>query len=393
MSPESNALVSDDALRYRIGKESLATALDGAVRFRVRGDGPMASREFVPDSSTTAALLQTRQGGALVQQLRVATKSIAGLEDRSNLKGFVLPKDVDSVMASSTLGGAESHDTYSQLLLRAMGRSAAVDGKVLRDRAQSDSAGIVGMGGEALRAQVQSDRADINGRYRRGVAAWNQDGWIIFRPDVARAMLTSVGAFTPPKGSSMRKATVAADIVNHVPTHEVQHSASPVSGQFYSTPGKWMEEAVAEVLSDTPGVLRRTSMQTGVTPESYAGHLAHDSKVDIGWGHWAPQPRSAAEQAENARNVGRNYLRSQDTMRDLLHLGGFRWRSNEELAATKHFLQEAPAQHLASSLADVISKQHDIAPSRRAELAQRIATVVDSEYGLAELRADFGIKS
>lgn len=372
MTPESNALIGDRALDYRLGKGTMAGALNDSVRYRVTGDGPMDQRSITPDSPLAHQLGQSEAGAKLVQQLRTANGTIKGLEKVENLKGFMLPRDVDAVVAGTTLGGAETGDRASQSLLRAMQRSTAGSSK-------------------ALRGTVRETRDMVNQMYREGVAAWNQDGWILFRPDVARAMLTSADAYRPAKNEKIRSAKLGAEFINQIPAHEVQHSASKVSNQLYGTPGKWMEEAVAQVLSDSPGILNRIARKNGIDEKAYAGKLAHPAAVDLGWKPWAAQKRSAAEQAQVLEAVGRDYDRSQDVMRDLLKLGGFSMGSNAGLEQVKHFLQDKPAQDLPGRIAQAIARQHDIPPSRVAELKRRIPTIVDNEHGIADLRADFGI--
>lgn len=374
LTPATGKLVTDASLDFRLGRGKLAGAIGDSIRFRVTGTGPMSQRTLVPDSPSAQAVMQGREGAALITQLKIAASSIAGLEDRQDLKVFVLPKDVDGTIAASILGGAETGDEQSAMQLAAMGDA---------DAAKSPE----------LRAGVQGFRKEVNAMYRQGVAAWNQSGVIIFRPDVARSMLTAAGLFKPGPGASKLTsgAKLGADIVNHVPTHEVQHSATPVSGEFYSTPAKWMEEAIAEVLSDTPSILRATAAKTGVNVHTYAGHMAHEPKVDLDWADWKPQKRSAAEQKDNEQQVGRNYARSQDVMRSMLSMAGFSWRSNVQVERMKQFLQSEPVETLANRLASTLADRYDVPSDRVGELAKRIGSVIDDKGGLKSLKADFDL--
>lgn len=373
MSAETSELFQNKALAYRLGKGTLAGALNDSVRFRVTGDGPIENRKLVPDSPTAAALMQGKEGAALSGQLKTAMQSMSGFENASNLKGFILPKDVDGVIAGMMVRGLEEANPQMQVLHDAMANN--------KHREVQN-----------VRPFVGQARNFVNNRYKEGVAAWNGDGWITFRPDIARKMLTSVGAYTPPKGSPQRKAAIAADQVNHVPTHEVQHSISPTSRAFYSSPAKWMEEAVSEVLSNTPAIQNRVERKTGVTPQSYAGRLAHPSEVDLGWNGWERPKPSAAQQKKNEQEVSRNYLRSQDVMRDLLRLGGMKFNSNDGITEVRKFLQGAPVESLSERLAMVITEKHGLGPDKVNPLARRIASIVDDKGGLTKLKKDFGLK-
>lgn len=374
MTPTTNALVGDTALGFQWGRQSLAGILNDTVRFRVEGDGKMTERRLVADSAAAQAILDSSAGPKLIKQLDAAKNSLRGLEDRQNLRVFVLPKDVDGVVAASLLDRAEQGERPVKQLFQALN-----DETMRKD--------------PMFRQIAQAQRAQVNGQYRAGVAAWNQGGGIIFRPDVARAMLTAAGAFKPGKDANIvvKSATEGAEMVNHVPTHEAQHSATPVSDAFYSTKAKWLEEAVAETLSSTHQVLERTATKTGVNRFTYAGHMAHEPAVDLGWKDWKPQKRSQAEQEKNKQEVGRNYERSQDTLRTLLGFTGYGFDSAKELARTKRFLQAAPVESLTDRLAAKLVKAWDIDPKRQAELSKRIGSVIDDKGGMPKLQLDFGI--
>jgi hypothetical protein len=357
-------------LSFPIGKGSVAGAINDSLRFRVEGDGPMQSRTLVPDSESAALVANSTAGPKLLKILGTAVASLAGNEKRQDLSTFVLPKNVDGVVATSLLQNAKAN--------------AGLMNALAQPESRSDP---------RARQLFQEQRASVTDDYRRGVAAWNANGTIIFRPDVARMILTSAGAYSPQKGDSegIRSAKWAAELVNHVPTHEAQHSASPVSDKLYATPGKWLEESVAEALSDTPAVLARTAEKTGINPKSYAGQLAHESTVPLGWKGWSAGKASKEQRADNETSVGRNYEASQDALRDLLSSAGHTFGTVAQTKRAGVYIQDVPAEMLPDKLATTLVKRWNIDPSRTADLSKRISSVVDDEGGVAKLKKDFGI--
>ncbi|MBC7460521.1 MAG: hypothetical protein H7287_04095 [Thermoleophilia bacterium] len=372
-SAETLQGIPTPALAYPLGKGSLAGALNDAVRFRVVGDGPMSQRQLVPDSQAAQTIVDSKQGAKLLKILGTAVGGLDGHEKRNDLTTIILPKDVDSVVAAQLV----------------QNNPATVNGVRLLD--------LFGMQGARtapqLRKVVQDMRAELNESYKMGMGAYNQAGTIVFSPETARMLLTASGAYTPQTGDELStvSAKYAADIVNHVPVHEAKHSVSPVSDALYQTPGKWLEEALAEVLSNTPAILARTAEQTGVNAHSYAGHLAHQSKVDLGWKGWHAQRQNAAETEQNNAEVGRNYIDSQQVFRDLLSNAGYSFGTAAQAKRTDTYLQTLPAEKIPDKLAQTLVSRWKIDPTRTSELSGRIASVIDDKGGVEQLRTDFGI--
>ena len=104
MTPETAKVLTDRVLDARIGNGTVAGGLNDALRFRVRGTG--ASRQIVPDNQLAMQLMDTVAGARLVQQLEVASRS-ADWSKKSNLTGFVLPRDTQAVAAAYLLGMTE----------------------------------------------------------------------------------------------------------------------------------------------------------------------------------------------------------------------------------------------------------------------------------------------
>jgi hypothetical protein len=338
----------------------------------------MSARQLTPDSAAAHAVMQSRAGARLDRQLRAALQSMDGFEEHQNLRTITLPKDVDGAMASNILGRAEVGQEWARDRFRAMANDV-VNPRTLQIQR------------DYIRGQMREHREAVANQFRDGVGAWNTDGVVIMSPAIARSMLTAAGAYKPAKGDAVwsTSAAMGARLVNHVPAHELQHSVTPPPKGFYDTPAKWLEEAVAETLSATPAVLQRTARASGVNRHSYAGMMAHEPAVDLGWKSWQPEAQSAMQQRDTERSHSRNYVRSQDIIQDLLRDAGYRFTSSDELGKVRTFLQAEPVDKLPGRLAAALTERWKLDPAQSKALAARIATVVDDEGGLRKLRADF----
>lgn len=379
MTPQTRQVIEElgtDALAFQLGMGSLAGALNDSIRYRISGDGPMGSRELVPDSPAAHAVDQSRAGEKLVRQLRTALASIDGHEQGQQLQYLVLAKDTDGAIANSWLGRAASGDFAGQLRMQTM------SGKMPD-----------GLFGPPLREEIRTTREKVGGDFALGLGAWNQGTMAIIGPEVARNMLTGAGAYKPSPTDlpSIAKAGWGAQVVNHLPTHEMQHSATPPSDELAASPAKWLEEATAEVLSLTPAVLARTANATGVSRHSYAGHMAHEPAVELGWKPWNPKVPGGNQATAVAGDYDRNYARADDVLRELLASAGFDLDTQAAADRTATFLQQESVEHLPAKLADVLASKWKIDASRTAELAGRIATVIDDIGGVGALKSDFGI--
>jgi hypothetical protein len=372
LTPASRELLPDALLSARVGRSTLAGSLNDQVRFRVErtGDDPTAW-PIVPDSPHAAALMQTKAGPELLRQLRTAVNSTGHLDEVSNLKGFILAEDTESVLAGRVLSWLDD--------------PADTDGKQL---ARLGELGRTKAAGDLMRTWD----AGMNTSLARA-GAWNSRGWITFVPDTARAMLVNAGAYDP-HGSHERDLHEAKRWTKYLAgngPHEVQHSVSGPSPTAYRGTAKWMEEGTANVFSRTPTFHTKNAKASNLRPEVYASRLAHEPAIDLGWKPWKRPVLPADEKQKNDKEAARNYGDSQVVLRDLVRLAGADFRSNAGKELAFELLQRKSMRYTAGVLAKAIIEQHDLDPSVYERLRTRIKEAVDIKGGAATIAREFGI--
>jgi hypothetical protein len=368
----TRAVLPDTLLDAKIGKGTLAGALNDQVRFRVdrTGDDP-ATWAINTDSPAAEAVMQSRSGADLMRQLRTAVNGTRDLGRLSNLKGFMLTKDSDGVLAGTALAAVDSKgDPKGAYLARLAGQG------------RTDKVG----------RSIREDRAGtIHDLASAG--AWNSDGWITFMPDVSRMMLTATGAYRPdPKTeANVRRATSATYVAGNA-SHEVQHSVSTPTASAYVGDARWMEEGTANVMARTPVFLARQERSSNVFVQRYAGKLAHPAEVDLGWSAWKRPSLGSAETAKTDKEADRNYGDSQVTLRALVRLAGGDFRSAAGQQKAFHLLQDRSMRFTPGVLAKAIIQEHGLDASVYERLRTRIAGAVDIEGGVDALAREFGIR-
>jgi len=375
MTPQSRKVLPDALLDAKVGKGTLAGALNDQVRFRVdrsSGDVP-EDWKIVPDSPTAAALMQSKAGNDFIKQLRTAANSTGSLGEVSNLKGFILPKDTESVLAGRVLSWLDDPSDPD-------GRQLARLGELGRTKTA----------GQVMR------KWDGDGELQQAVAragAWNSEGWITFMPDTSRAMLTAAGAYGPNK-STEKRLREAARWTNYLAgngSHEVQHSVSDPSPTAYQGKAKWIEEGTANVFSRTPVFHQRNQQRAGLDPNVYAGRLAHEPSFEPGWKPWTRPAIEKSKQEQNDKDTARNYGDSQVVLRDLVRLAGADFRSKAGQERAFELLQRKSMGYTPGVLADAIIEHNKLDPSVRERLRERIKGAVDIEGGVAAIAKEFGI--
>jgi hypothetical protein len=373
LSSRSRHLLPDALLDAKIGRSTLAGSLNDQVRFRVHRTGQVADWTLEPDSPTAAALVASRAGAGLLRELTTAMRATGSLTKVSDLKGFILAEDTESVLAGrvlSWLDDASDPDGRRMRRLGELGRTT-VAGRVMRKW------------GEGLVDNVAH------------AGAWNSQGWITFMPDTARAMLVNAGAYAPDKHAEagLRRAGSWTDYLSGNGPHEVQHSVSGPSPTAYTGLAKWMEEGTANVFSRTPTYQRANATAANLLVHHYAGMLAHDAAFSTGWSAWKRPQLPKDKQSDYDKEVTRNYGRSQQVLRDLVHLAGGDFRSTAGKALAFELLQHKSMRYTPGVLADAIIAQHGLDPKVRERLRERIKGAVDIDGGVAALAREFGIES
>jgi hypothetical protein len=371
MSARSRHLLPDALLDAKIGRSTLAGSLNDQVRFRVHRTGTVADWTLEPDSPTAAALVASHAGAGLLRQLTTAMRGTGALGAVSDLKGFILAEDDESVLAGRVLSWLDDPADPDGAKMRRLGElnRTKVAGRVMRSW------------GEGLTDDIA----------RAG--AWNSEGWITFMPDTARAMLVNAGAYAPDARTELglRRAKSWSDYLAGNAPHEVQHSVSGPSPTAYTGLAKWMEEGTANVFSRTPTFLGANAKASNLDPHHYAGMLAHAPAFDTGWARWKRPELPKDKQSDYDKEVTRNYGRSQQVLRVLVHLAGGDFRSRAGKALAFELLQHKSMRFTPGVLADAIIERHGLDPKVRERLRERIKGAVDIDGGVAAMAREFGI--
>lgn len=367
MTPETAKVLSDDVLSARIGNGTVAGGLNDALRFRVRGTG--ASRQIVPDNLLAMRIMDTVAGARLVQQLEVASRT-ADWSKKSNLTGFVLPKDTQAVAAAYLLGLAEP------------------GGPPLRQAPEglpTEPAAIRKTMGEVYASSEHGSRS---------AGAWNLRGWITFMPDTTRMMLTQAGAYQPSKDTPsdlrLRRAKSSSDYLAGVTTHEVQHSITSRKGRYEDV--RWMEEGIANIFSKTPTFAAQLERDTGINRHSYAAQIGSKAVFDLGWGPWQRKALPPAERAEKDKEQQQRYADSQPILRGLLRMAGAGLNSNAGKDKARQLLQGTELNRVPGNLARAIIERNGIDFDANYEpLRIAIRDAVKDPASLQKIAKRFGV--
>lgn len=349
MTPKTNALFSDALLSARVGRATLASELNDQIRFRVDRRGTNVSDWVLqPDSPLAHALLESPAGAPLTRQLETAMSTIGPYHDRTNLKGFILPDDLEGVIAARAVALLEdNHDTQGRALRR------------------------LGSMGDTLAASdmLQAWRIPMKQRADRA-GAWNGEGWITFLPHTARAMLLAAGAYAPHK----RREAYLLDAKTRVAflagngAHEVQHSVTDRTSAASLT---WMEEGIANAFSRTPHIQKKLAHEAGITVEDYEKRLATPPVFNPGWGVYVRGGEST--RAERSEKRERMYDRSQQVVRDLVEIAGAPMGTPAGDQEAFRLLQGRTLYYVPGRLADAIIKHNSLDPSVRDSLLNHLA--------------------
>lgn len=371
LTPESRKVLPDSLLDAKVGRSTLAGSLNDQLRFRVRREGDVSNWKIVPDSPNAAAIVQSKAGPALLRQLETAMRSTGTLEEVSNLKGFILAEDTESVTAGYALSMLDERTDPDGQKLARLGElnRTKVAGRVMRKVGDDLAAGVARAG------------------------AWNAEGWITFMPDTSRAMLVNSGAYDPHRAQEKRllKAKSWTDYISGNGPHEVQHSVSGPSPTAYQGTAKWMEEGTANVFSRTPTFKAKNAIAANQRSQVYAGHLAHEPSFEPGWKPWKRPQLPAEKQQDYEKETARNYGDSQVVLRDLVRLAGGDFRSNAGKERAFELLQRQSMRFTPGVLAKAIIEQHSLDPKVYDRLRERIKGAVDIKGGVDALASEFGI--
>jgi hypothetical protein len=369
MTPQTRAMLPDALLDARVGRGTLAGELNDQIRFRVEQRGASVDQwQLLPDSPLAAAIVQTDAGAHLLGQLRTSMSTIGVHHDRSNLKGFILPDDLEGVIAARAVAFLED--------------PAEPQGHALaRFGAARDARGASEL--------LQSWREPMRQRAERA-GAWNGEGWITFLPHTSRAMLVAAGAYAPHRSYEpyLLDAQARVEFLSGNGAHEVQHS---VTDRTPAASYTWMEEGIANVFSRTPRVQERLASEAGLSVESYRANLRREPGFQTGW---APYARSgSATRAERGQQRERMYDRSQDVLRDLARMAGADTSTDAGLARAYELMQSRTLYFVPGMLADAIIAHNGLDSGVRDRLRDQIKRAIDLPNGAKDIATEFGIAS
>lgn len=367
MTPATRAMLPDALLDAKVGRSTLAGELNDQIRFRVEQDGSGVDEwKLHPDSPLAHAIVQSGAGRHLLGQLRAAMSTIGPFHDRSNLKGFILPDDLEGVIAARAIAFLDDPRESEGLELARFG-------------AAGDS--------QAASQLLQSWRVPMKERADRA-GAWNGEGWITFLPHTARAMLVAAGAYSPHRGREtyLLDAKARVEYLAGNGAHEVQHSVTDRTSAASFT---WMEEGIANVFSRTPHIQARLADQAGLSVKSYRARLASEPEFRTGW---APYVRTGeSKRAERSQQRERMYGTTQSIMRDLVAMAGARMGTPEGDARAFELLQGQTLYYVPGRLADAIIEHNELDPSVRARLRDQVRRAIDLPGGARHIATEFGI--
>lgn len=371
LTPRSRRHLPDALLNAKVGRSTLAGSLNDQIRFRVLRTGQVADWKIVPDSPTAAAITQSKAGPELLRQLTTAVRSTGTLEEVSNLKGFILAEDDESVLSGRVLSWLDEPSDPDGQQLKRLGElnRTKVAGRIMRSW------------GEGLDQNIA----------RAG--AWNAEGWITFMPDTSRAMLVNSGAYDPDRSreKSLLGARTWTTYLSGNGPHEVQHSVSDPSPTAYRGTARWMEEGTANVFTRTPAFQNRNAKAANLLPEVYAARLSHEPNFDTGWDVYKRPELTKEKQKDYDKETARNYGDSQVVLRDLVRLAGGDFRSNAGKALAFELLQRKSMRFTPGVLATAIIEHNDLDAQVYDRLRERIKNAVDIKGGAAAIAREFGI--
>lgn len=335
-TPESARLFRDSTLSSRIGRSTVAGSLNDQVRFRFDRDGAPSTWALVPDNELSARLLASPAGTQLEQRLRAVLATVDRGHDRSTL-------NLHGIMLSPT---PEAWGAGLQLITRDDARQRG------RTTLTFDNADAYAAG------RAMSDLAGAQSLY----------GWVHISPEVARNMLTSVGAYSPAPHEAYARSGLAANATGSLLGHELEHRVSEADFSNMTAvtkyaPFAWIEEGTATLLEMQDARQSGANDRAwGISPQRHAGHVAARDSFDVGWKPFVGNLADAW--AEFAPTAQANYVDSLDTLRGLLRLAGVDRRTNAGRERIEQLLQDAPVTEVPERLAREILKAAGLRATR-----------------------------
>lgn len=343
MSDTTRQMVHPDLLSQRVGRGTVASAMNRSIAFRLEGSGHIAKRRIVPDTKLAAELLASPAGPRVERFLRgwLSQAGEFGATETA-LAGVRLLPDEEAI------GAANAFD-----------RQFTAPAKTVV-------------------ALAPGARETAHWLANRSGGWYSPSEWINLAPHTSRALLTFFGAYTPARSEErLRGASGEARYIPMLTTHELHHAITPAGD------GGWLEEAQAMVLADRPAIRTKIARDMEFSPQRYAGQLGAPDTFDAGWKPWKNKLDEQQSAAEGARQT-KVYRDSQEALVELLHMADVDLRTKQGWATSRELLQGGSRDGMSRRLATGIVENHGIEGS----LIDDIAGEIDrSDGSLAKVRA------
>lgn len=388
-------LVPEQLLDTRIGKGTVASEFDRAVRVRIEGSGD--DRRFVPETTAAERLLASPAGSKFEKLLRSATNTpiLDAAKGVDDLHAITLVPDEHAAKAVDLLGRVLDFARATKQPVRFSESGTPADEKA----AMREFAGGVA---KQLPEQLAFS------------AGWNGGGDILIAPDVSRSLLAGIDAYAfgrgdsllharsepgkpkvptaerPPSSEKARDFNLREALATL--THERHHSLTPMGNRGSETTSIF-EEVSAEVL----GVRERGIVQRAAGADVNGVAKDPTSAVDqgnLGWKPWnrdhLPQPPK--ELTDTAQD---RYTDGPRVVRELMRTAGIDFRTTEGRRAVTEILQGGDVARAPRRLADALIQQHGVDAAHREELVELVKRSVQHEDGsklVTNYLRDLGIK-
>ncbi|MCW2927294.1 MAG: hypothetical protein JWM86_1262 [Thermoleophilia bacterium] len=381
------AALPPEMLGARIGKGTVRSEIDRAIRVRIEGTGPVSTRDIIADSKAASALMASPNGDKFVTAVRSFLTVGDAHQGKENLKTVTFLPDEHASKGISVLNWADSlardgKMTASDVIEPSKAHLDDVQKKFpqfTREQVRGELRGLTAV--EGVKQLTAGEAGNIS-----FAGAWNSDGHIVMMPDVSREMLATLGLYRIQPGDGLTKAPVErrderARWTWHAAIHEAHHSITPMGKRG----PEWtsvMEEAVPEVL--TPSGIQPTMQAAGADPR-LAARPARDTKGEaVDWPAWSRDhlPKPPAEQEATAKG---RYTDGPELVRDLLRMAGIDRRTTEGKATALELLQGQTASRVPRRIADAIVAAKGLDAAAAPDLAQLIRKASIGKATLAEI--------
>ncbi|MBC7459901.1 MAG: hypothetical protein H7287_00925 [Thermoleophilia bacterium] len=357
MTPQSRELFRASTLDRRLGRGTVAGALNDQVRFRFDKHGLPGAWTLVPDNELSARLLASKAGPRLQTSIRGLLGNVdsAAQEGLFRADGIMLAKDERSWAAGYML----------------MDRDNVHQGHATRRLVQDKDA--------LANAQVTANLAD----------AQSILGWVQVAPDLSRNILAAANAYTPAADEAYARSAYIAHYTGRTIGHELQHRVSEAKltteGLAAYDKVAWLEEGTASFLSAVGRSAARSDAAWGVSMHAAAAEIGARDAIDTGWGRWTRDHHNDGDFASDSKA---HYVDSLVTIRSLLHLANVDLRTTAGQARAFDLLQRQDVFHAPGRIAQAIVAAHGgSATSGQVSALAELVTAANTREGLHAVQA------